>query len=497
MLNKITAHLNQIPILTAVAVFFILGIVIAYASAIPFFVWFIWCALSLVIAVWSKEKDALFSFIFLVFCFGLGALHCNNYLFPHYRHNASLNLQHSLPVHIEGIIENDPAYSARKVSFILNSKKLIVAGRDYEMKGYIVVNVFKKEKFAYGDSLILEGRLYRPFNFGGKSFSYREYLKNQGIAYILSVTKEDGIVFLQKAQSNRVKAFALKAKHTFKSIFEAYLWPENSRILSGIILGERQNFPHAIRDAFVRTGTSHIIAISGFNVGIVAFVVLIILKALGIKRKPRYYLTIPLLIMHMYAVGASASVVRATIMAIIVLSGYLMERESQITNSLGLAALIILGANPLQLFDIGFQLSFVSVLGIVLLSGRIESFLGARGNPVPERPSAVNRLTKTAMQVKKWSINCFSVSLAAWFVTAGAIAYYFRIVSPITVLANLIIVPYTSLIIVLGFSLGLSALIFPAIAAPIAATTNYSLGFLLKITHWLSSIPGAYFYLPR
>ena len=228
-----------------------------------------------------------------------------------------------------------------------------------------------------------------------------------------------------------------------------------------------------------------------------AFVVLIILKALGIKRKPRYYLTIPLLIMHMYAVGASASVVRATIMAIIVLSGYLMERESQITNSLGLAALIILGANPLQLFDIGFQLSFVSVLGIVLLSGRIESFLSARGNPVPERPSAVNRLTKTAMQVKKWSINCFSVSLAAWFVTAGAIAYYFRIVSPITVLANLIIVPYTSLIIVLGFSLGLSALIFPAIAAPIAATTNYSLGFLLKITHWLSSIPGAYFYLPR
>ena len=114
-----------------------------------------------------------------------------------------------------------------------------------------------------------------------------------------------------------------------------------------------------------------------------------------------------------------------------------------------------------------------------------------------KRPFAVNRLTKTAMLVKKWSINCFSVSLAAWFVTAGAIAYYFRIVSPITVLANLIIVPYTSLIIVLGFSLGLSALIFPAIAAPIAATTNYSLGFLLKITHWLSSIPGAYFYLPR
>lgn len=493
-MNKIRAQLGQIPILTAAAVFFILGIVTAGLSTIPFFVWFAFCLGAGALTFWGMRKNVFFSFVFLLLCFGLGGLHYRNYLFLPPTHIASLNLQKVSRLQMRGTIENDPAYGFRKVSFIFRAKKIAVREQAYTVQGLVGVNVYKGEKFSYGDELILEGKLHRPFSFGREKFSYQEYLKAQGIAYLFNVNQEGRIIFLERAKGNPFKAFAFKAKHKCKSIFEAYLWPENSRVLSGIILGDRQNFPQNLRQAFVRTGTSHIIAISGFNVGIVAFITLILLKALGIKRKARYGITLPLLIVHMYAVGAGASVVRATFMAVVVLLAYLIGKEPHIINSLSMAALIILGYNPLQIYDVGFQLSFVSVLGIVLLSSRIEGALSRRRASVAGQP---NRIMRYKNCMLRFVLNAFSVSFAAWLTTFSFIAYYFRIFSPITIVANVVIVPFTSLIIVLGFTLGLSALVFPAVSPAIAATANYALSVLFKITYWLSSAPFAYFYLPQ
>lgn len=270
-------------------------------------------------------------------------------------------------------------------------------------------------------------------------------------------------------------------KSRARDIFERSLWPVNSSVLAGIILGERQNIPDDIRQSFIRTGTSHIIAISGFNVGMVVFMALILLKAARIKRKIRYLLVIPILIIHMLAVGASSSVVRATIMAMAVLAGYLLDREANIVNSLSLSALIILGYNPMQLYDAGFQLSFISVLGIVLLSPRIIGFS--------------EKIFSRCKGIRRFCLNGFAVSLSAWLATLGLIAYYFRIISPVTLLANLIIVPLTSLIILLGFSLSLSAMIWPGLAGQIATTTNLTMSILFNIASGLSRLPFAYFYL--
>ena len=211
-----------------------------------------------------------------------------------------------------------------------------------------------------------------------------------------------------------------------------------------------------------------------------------------IKRKVRYMIMIPILIIHMLAVGASSSVVRATLMALIVLIAYLMDREPHMINSLSLAALFILGYNPLQIFDIGFQLSFVSVLGIVILSPRIinlfkigSAHLGKINGKVKQKLNILLRAIR----------NSFSVSLAAWLATFGFVAYYFRIISPVTILANLIIVPLASLAIILGWTLSLSALACPLLSPSIAATTNFVLVFLFKVAYCLSHLPFAYFYL--
>lgn len=442
------------------------------------------CALTIAIACASRRQQGgrLFPFAFLLFCVFLGALHSKNYLLLPRNHISLIQANSLKPLSVSGIIDSDPAQSERKISFILKAKEAAAGNKSCRVGGKILANVFPGKDFSYGDKVVLEGALHRPFNYGNPaSFSYRDYLRNQGIYSIFSVKKGNQIAVLSRGRGNYLKSLAFKMKRRARDIFERYLWPVNSAVLAGIILGERQNIPDDIRQSFIRTGTSHIIAISGFNVGLVVFMALILLKAARIKRKIRYVLAIPILIIHMLGVGASSSVVRATIMAMAVLAGYLLERETNIVNSLSLSALIILGYNPMQLFDAGFQLSFISVLGIVLLSPRIIGFS--------------EKIFSRLKGIRRFCLNGFAVSLSAWLATLGLIAHYFRIISPVTLLANLIIVPLTSLIILLGFSLSLSAVIWPGLAGQIAATTNLTMAVLFKITSGLSQLPFAYFYL--
>jgi competence protein ComEC len=475
------SKLEQIPILSAAAVFFIFGILIEGFINIPFFVLLAFCLAMLTLVFLKHQKNFVFVLSFLFLSFGLGGLHLKNHLLLPGNHIGLLKLQGNKNIQLGGTIVSDPVYGERKISFTLGVREILHNHKSIAAREKVLVNIFNTGKFSYGDELILEGRLYRPFNFAsGSNFSYRDYLRNQGITCILSVKKENKIIFLSGKKGKFFKSLAFKLKHKFEDIFNQYLSPINSGVLSAIILGERQNFPERLKQAFIRTGTAHIIAISGFNVGIVAFLILIFLKTMRIKRKARYMIMIPVLVIHMLAVGASSSVVRATLMALIVLIAYLIDREPHIINSLSLAALFILGYNPLQIFDIGFQLSFVSVLGIVILSPRIIDLFKIK--------QKINILLRAIL-------NSFSVSLAAWLATFGFVAYYFRIISPVTILANLIIVPLASLAIILGFTLSLSALACPILSPSIAATTNFILVFLFKVTDCLSHLPFAYFYL--
>jgi competence protein ComEC len=232
----------------------------------------------------------------------------------------------------------------------------------------------------------------------------------------------------------------------------------------------------------VQLGVVHIIAISGFNVGIVAFIMLIVLKVLRIPRRPRYVLTILLLIIHCILTGANPPVVRATIMAVILLLGYVLEREVNIYNSLALAALIILLLNPWQLLGVSFQLSFLSVFFIVWLTPKIEKLFPKKW-----------RRTSWA----RFFILTFSVSFAAWFGLIPLIAYYFKIVTPLSVFANMIVVPYATMIIVSGLSLALIGIFVPWLGPILGASNEALILVFFKINYLLAAIPGAYFKLPQ
>ena len=136
--------------------------------------------------------------------------------------------------------------------------------------------------------------------------------------------------------------------------------------MEGFLLGDRYNIPRHINELFQMAGVVHILAISGFNVGIVAYATFLFLKMFPLGRRWHYILTILLLIAYAVLTGGQPPVVRATIMAAVFLAGFILEREPESINTLACAALLILFVNPVNLFDVGFQLSFVSVLAIIV-----------------------------------------------------------------------------------------------------------------------------------
>ncbi len=204
------------------------------------------------------------------------------------------------------------------------------------------------------------------------------------------------------------------------------------------------------------------------------------LKLVRVPRKIIYLITIAFLIVYCLLTGSRTPVVRATIMAVVLLFGYCLKREADIYNSLFFSALLILLFNPWQLFEVSFQLSFMSIASIVWLSPKIQHLFS-------------HKLFKK--KYLKILIGGFSVSFAAWLGLAPLIAYYFKIVSPVTILANMVVVPFMALVIASGVTFILGALISPMLGTIFSVGAELSLLSLFKGVSLFARIPGAYFYL--
>ena len=199
-----------------------------------------------------------------------------------------------------------------------------------------------------------------------------------------------------------------------------------------------------------------------------------------IRRKARIIPAVICLFIYCLITGASNPVIRATVMGVVFLLAYLFKRAPDIYNSLACAALFILIINPGQLFDVGFQLSFASVAAIVYLYPKLQAFL---------------RIRDCRSKVLRFICDGLVVSFSAWLGTMGIIAYNFRIISPVTVLANILIVPLAGLITLCGFTLVLCGLFYPLLAGLFSTTTAMLITLLLNINAAIIRVPFAYFYL--
>jgi competence protein ComEC len=254
--------------------------------------------------------------------------------------------------------------------------------------------------------------------------------------------------------------------------------PTSAALLAGLLLGDRTDLPSDVDAAFRRAGVYHVLAVSGFNVALIASTVWALLTLAQAPRRAAALGAIVTVLGFAAVVGPEPSVVRATIMAVLVLSALLLEREASVLNGLALAAIAILAVRPVDLHDPGFQLSFAATAGLVLAGG------------VPHAESS--RLAR----IRGWIVAALAASAAAQLAVLPITLSHFNQVSTIGVVANLAVVPLAGLATVLG----LVAVAAGAVSATLAAWLYSGVWPVLLLLRGAvalaAAVPGAVLHLP-
>ncbi|MDD5079437.1 MAG: ComEC/Rec2 family competence protein [Candidatus Omnitrophica bacterium] len=430
----------------------------------------------------NRYKDTLI--LLLVFCSG-SASYANSRVLPasHIRwlgYKARDNI-----CQVKGYIVDQPVFRDGKTSFMLASREFCLDRSKRNCCGKLIVNINGEKFLNCGDILLLSGRLVRPFFGAGSGPSrrkrgYADYLYDQGVYLLMKVDNPIRAIVLGQNKASLLKRFSFRLKQGIERVIYKRLSPAAAGIIDAMVLGEKKGVPPLIYRSMMKSGTVHILVVSGFNVGIVIVLIFSGLKIFRISRNIRFYLALPLMLVYCLMTGASNPVVRATIMALVLGFAYYLRREADIYNACAAAALLILVIEPRELFDIGFQLSFVSVIALVYLYPVLKRMLN---------------MEKLKARVAACFIDSFLVSFSAWICTAGFIAYYFGMVSPVTVLANLVIVPLAGLITLLGFSLVVTNWLSAWLCASLVPVAELAVNLLIQVNFLLISLPKAYFYL--
>ena len=312
-----------------------------------------------------------------------------------------------------------------------------------------------------------------------EDFSYRRYLERQGVYTVIYHPQS-----VQRLESGEASGFALileKIRQRASGVIYAELPQPESGLLEGILLGNDNNLPDPVQQAYQDTGTAHIIAISGFNMTVLA-VLFITLFSRILPTRWAYLLTFIVLIVYTFFVGASPSVVRALIMAVTAYSGKLIGRKGGSLNALGAAAGVMLAINPLLLADASFQLSFAATLGLILFAGPLQKSL-------QRRHSGDDRNENTSRQAGLLSENFFT-SLAAQITTLPVIALQFNRLSLTSQLANPLVLPVQQIILVGGMAATLTGMVWKAggkvlamFVWPLLAYSNRMVELLARIPH--------------
>jgi competence protein ComEC len=324
-----------------------------------------------------------------------------------------------------------------------------------------------------GQRVSVELKLSRPRGFrnpGG--FDYPAFLRREGILLVGS-GRADSLAALTADEPPwpvRVKRWAVAA-------IGAHLPETSAALLAGLILGEKKGLPPETDEAFRRAGVYHILAVSGFNVALLASSVFFVLSALGISRRATAVTAGAALVGFALVVGGQASVLRATVMGLLLLAAMLLDRKSQLMNALALAALALLAWRPGDLWDPGFQLSFAATAGIIYLAQAITAWLAARGWPA-------------------WLATAVAVSVGAQAAVTPVMLIHFNQLSLIGIAANLIVVPLAAVATTLGM-LALLVALASAVAADVIFPALWLVLVALRAAVWAAAaVPAAMIHLP-
>ncbi len=330
----------------------------------------------------------------------------------------------------------------------LHLDSLDTAEKSLPVQGQVLVRTLPGADFKVGDVLRMQGYLKTPPE--NEEFSYRAYLARQGIHSILYSDQVSALPF--QSCSPIIRAVFTFKEHLFKTLKHIFPEPEAS-LLAGILLGLDRGLSPGLQQAFNNTGTTHIIAISGFNFTILAAFFVSIFSRLWGPRRGALAAVLGIAF-YTLLVGAEASVLRSAIMGGSALFARQIGRRQDGLNTLALVAGVMCFFNPFLPWDVGFQLSFAATLGLVLYAAPLQDFvLGWLSARYP--PDSAQRLAAPLAEYLLFT-------LAAQVTTLPLMAYHFGRISLVSFLANPFILPaQPAVMIASGLALLLGLIYLP------------------------------------
>jgi len=328
-------------------------------------------------------------------------------------------------------------------------------------------------------------------------FDYRSYLRRLGIAYQLQV--ESLPDWLLVSGTNAPPPLADRFGAWAKKILALGLPVEDEplRLLWAMTLGWQTALNGEVAEPFMRSGTMHIFAISGLHIVLIAGILVSLLRVVNVPRGACGLVVIPLIWFYTAVTGWQASAIRSTIMMTVIIGGWSLKRPSNLLNSLAAAAFIILVWDPQQLFQASFQLSFFVVLSLALFTPALERVrrrLFQRDPLVPAdlRPRWQRSLDPALRHVTASLVT----SLAAWLGSIPLVAFYFHFFTPVSLLANLIVVPLSSLALMTNLASLVVGGWFPAGAVLFNHSAWFFMLCMVRVSEWAARLPGGCFNVP-
>lgn len=464
---------------------FMAGILFARVAKLPmnFYLISALVLFLLSLAAWklgAKQKIALL-IIPLFFMYGALRYELSNQ--PYQTDHVSFYHNSERHIYLTGSVQSLPDERDQVTNLKLSAKYIDLGFGDQPASGNVLVKLYTPYQVEYGDLVRVYGVMEAPPE--SAEFSYREYLLNQGITSLLTT---DNLTILPGEDTSYFGKLITSTRMAIYERVERLFPPPSASLVNGILIGLDKQIPPETAQAFIDTGTSHIVAISGFNISIITAILITLLTRLTGKRWGTLLSILGISIYTLIA-GADPPVVRSAMMGGLAAFGVLIGRRNATLTLLFFAGMIMTLIEPATLFEAGFQLSFAATLGIISMVPPMEVWVRERlfGVISEERLDGIVTIIT----------DLFLITFAAQATTLPVILAHFGKLPWITFLANPLILPLQPPLLVLsGAAVILSYLWIPA--GQILAMAAYPFAWAtIWIVEWLApySSPSLHFNL--
>jgi len=376
----------------------------------------------------------------------------------------------SEPIQISAKVIKEPDVRENNINLTVRTEELLINKIGIPMEGKVLVTTERYPEYQYGDELEIIGLLKTPPVF--EDFNYKDYLRKDGILAAMSypeISLKPSEIGTLSAAYSKILSF----KNKLREVINQNLSPPQRSILAAVILGDKRNISKEWKDKLNKTGVRHITAVSGMHIIILTSILMTFLIALGFWRGQAFYLTIGIIFLYILIIGFQPSAVRAVIMVSLFLLAQKIGRISYSQRAIVFAGALMLTQNPFLLKDdVGFQLSFLAIMGIIYLLPIFQKWL--KFIPQGRYLNLRNILGMT------FSAQVFSLPILIY--NFG----YFSLVSP---LSNILIVPLLSYIMATGFIFSLAGIFWQSLGWLLSFPCWFLLTYITKIIDWFYHFP--------